>query len=305
MLMTIEVSHFTWARTFAVIEYVPATLVLLYSRLTGLTTVFTFQYASSPSNSTPSASDPYLLPLHNDALDTSTFEASPYVLHRSSKISAMVLKALDFESPQGSIASGLGQIYSESGVVFYQLSLLTNDLALSECLYVVVPNDFKAEVCPPETINRSVIAKTPAKVFDDFIVPNGYVDWEYEDLPYISTAEEETDFESRASLTVHQEDPYTISFEWLESEIQDALIGASPTTGFEQSLDLIQNKIEAKLVSAVPAMETLYVECSGLYTAAHTHSISTDFILWTRALQCSIWRRRLATSSTSWTTSHD
>ena len=175
----------------------------------------------------------------------------------------MVLKALDFQSPQGSIASGLGQIYSESGVVFYQLSLLTNDLALSECLYVVVPNDFKAEVCPPETISRSIIAKTPAQVFSDFIVPSGCVEWEHEDLPYIPTGEEEPDVESRASLAVHQEDPYTISFEWLESEIQDALTGASPTIGFDQGLDLIQNKIEVKLASAVATMETLYVEFSG------------------------------------------
>ena len=262
--MTTEVGHSRCAKTFAVVDYAPATLALLYSRLTGLTTVFTFQYARSHSNLAPSASDPYLLPLPNDGLDTLTLGASPHVLYRSSRISAMVLKALDFQSPQGSIASGLGQNYSESGVVFYQLSLLTNDLALSECLYVVVPNDFKAEVCPPETISRSVIAKTPAKVFSDFIVPSGYVDWEYEELPYIPTAEEEPDVESRASLAVHQEDPYTISFEWLESEIQDAFTSASPTTGFDQGLDLIQNKIEVKLASAVPTMETLYVEFSGL-----------------------------------------
>ena len=262
--MTIEVGHSRGVKTFAVIDYTPATLVLLYSRRTSLTTVFTFRYARSHSNLAPSASDPYLLPLPDDGLDTSTLGAGPHPLHRSSRISAMVLKTLEFQSPQGSIASGLGQVYSDSGVVFCQLSLLTNDLALSECLYVVIPTDFKAEVCPPETISRSVIAKTPAKVFSDFIVPSGYVDWEHEDLPCIPTAEEELDVESRASLAVHQEDPYTISFEWLEIEIQDALTGASPTTGFDQGLDRIQNKIEVKLASAVPTMETLYVEISGL-----------------------------------------
>ena len=278
--MTIEVGHSRWAKTYAIINYTPATLVLLYSRLTGLTTVFTFQYARSHSNFAPSASDPYLLPLPNDGLDTSnSLGASPYVFHRSSRISAMVLKTLDFQSPQGSIASGLGQIYSESGIVFYQLSLLTNDLALSECLYVVVPDDFVQEVCPPKTISRPVIAKTPAKVLSDFVVPNGYVDWEYEDSLYIPTAEEDPRVQGRASLAVHQEDPYTISFEWLESEIHDASTGASPTVGFDQGLDLIQNKIVVKLASAVAIMETLYVEFSGPQKAAHTHSISTDFIL--------------------------
>lgn len=277
--MTIEVGHSRWAKTFAIIDYIPATLVLLYSRLTGLTTVFTFQYAGSHSDLAPSASDPYLLPLPNDGLDTSTLGASSYVFHGSSRISAMVLKTLDFQSPQGSIASGLGQIYSESGVVFYQLSLLTNDLALSECLYVVVPNDFEEEICPPKTIGRPVIAKTPAKVFSDFIVPNGYVDWEHEDSLHIPTAEEDPSVRGRASLAVHQEDPYTISFEWLESEIHDASTGASPTVGFDQGLDLIQNKLEVKLASAVATMETLYVEFFGPQKAAHTHSISTDFIL--------------------------
>ena len=263
MLMTIGVCNSRCVKTSAIIDFAPAILVLLYSRLTGLTTVFTFQYARSHSNLAPSASDPYLLPLANDGLDISTLGATPHVLHRSSRISAMVLKAVDFQSPRDYIPSGLGQIYSESGIVFYQLSLLTNDLALSEGLYVVVPSDFKAEVCLPKTISRSVIAKTPAKVFSDFVVPNGYVDWEYEDLSSIPTANEEPDVESRASLAVHQEDPYTISFEWLESEIQDAIIGASPTTDFYQGLELIQNKIEVKLASAVPTMETLYVEFSG------------------------------------------
>ena len=279
MLMTIEVGHSSSAKTSAIIDYTLATLVLLYSRLTGLTTVFTFHYARSHSNLAPSASDPYLLPLPNDGLDTSTLGARPYVFHRSSRISAMVLKTLDFQSPQGSIASGLGEIYSETGVVFYQLSLLTNDLALSECLYAVVPNDFKEEVCAPKIISRPVIAKTPAKVFSDFIVPNGYVDWEYEDSPYIATAEEDPGVQGRASLAVHQEDLYTISLEWLENEIHDASTGASPTVGFDQGLDLIQNKIEVKLASAVATMETLYVEFSGPQKAAHTHSISADFVL--------------------------
>ena len=171
----------------------------------------------------------------------------------------MVLMLVKFQSRQGSVPSGLGQIYSENGLVFYQLNLLTNDLNLLECLYAEVPSIFKAELCPPNIVSRLGIAKKPADVFDDFIVSNGYVDRDFEDCPHNPTAEDITDAESRTSLSVLHEDPYTISFEWLEKEIHDALTSASPATGFQENLDLLPKNIEDKIASGVPTMETLYV----------------------------------------------
>ena len=260
-------------------KFAPATFVLLYSRLTDVTTVFTFHYAGSNPELRPSASDPYLLPLPDDHLDILASRKNPHVSHRSSRTSAMVLKVVKFQSPQGSAPSGLGQIYSESGVVFYQLRLLTTDLALLECLYAMVPNDLKAELQPPNMMSRQGDVKTPARIVDDFIVPSGYVDREYEDSLQKPTAEGESDVESRTGPAVHLQDPFTIGFEWLENEIHDALTVASPTAAFDESLDAVQNEIEIKLASAVPAIETLYVKFDDLKKAACAHSISTGFAL--------------------------
>ena len=235
----------------------PATLVLLYSRLTGLTNVFTFQYARSYSNLTPSTSDPYFLSMPHDEPYVPISKGNPCVSHTSSKISALSIKAVKYESPMGSIPSGLGQIYLENDLIFYQLSLLTNDLTLTECLYVDVHNDLEADLRPPDIVNRFEIAKTPANIISDFIVPDGYVDQEYEDSQHHSSAKGESDAESGASLALHYEDPYTIPFDWLDHEYHSALTNASFHIDFHDHLDLLQNEIEDMLASEISTMSTL------------------------------------------------
>ena len=184
---------------------------------------------------------------------------------------------MKYETPKGSFPSGLGQIRFINDVTFYQLSILTNDLALSECLYVDVQHGFEAELCPPNTISRLEIAKTPAKVLDDFLVPHGYVDRDYEDSPPTGTPGEAPDPESQASIAVLNEDRYTISFEWLENEIHSTLTDASHITSFHGSLDLLRNEIEDKVASGAPAMETLYVKSYDPKNPPRTYFISIGF----------------------------
>lgn len=259
--MTIKnVGHSARAPTLAFAYHHPATLVLLYSRMTGLITAFAFHYARSKSNLAPSVSDPYLLPLSTDGLDVLASSAYSHGSHRSSRVSTISLKAIKYESPQDSILSGLGQNYFENDIAFYELSLLTNDLALSECLYAEVHNDFRTELCPPTTISRLENAKTPAKVLDEFIVPDGFVDRDHEHSPFDRAAEEESDAESQKSLAVLSDDPYTISFEWLVEQILDILNDAYPTRPFHECLEFLQSEIEEKVASGVPTIETLYVK---------------------------------------------
>ena len=205
----------------------------------------------------PSASDPYLLSLPKHEPDLLASWANPHALNRNFTVSTIILKATKFESPQGSSISGLGQIYLENDVAFYQLNLLTNDLTLLECLYAEVPTDFNAEVRPPNIVSRLEIAKTPAKIVSDFIVPNGYVDRDHEDSRHNRAAEGEPDAESRASLAMLSEDPSTINFEWLEN---GTLTGAPFTIAFHEILESIQTVIEDKVASGVSIME-LYVDC--------------------------------------------
>lgn len=253
------------------------TLVLLFSRLTGLINVFTFQWARS-SILAPCASDPYLLPLPKYELDVVALKADRQGSHRSPKISAITFGALKYETPQGSTLSGLGHICFEKNVAFYQLSLLTNDLALSESLYAQVPKEFEAELCVPNTISRLETAKTPARILCDFIVPNGYVDQDYEDSAHHRTAEEKSDAESRVSPAMLEEDPRTISFEWLESELHGTLTGVSPITAFNDNLDLLQIEIEDKVASGVPTMETLLRMINATFSVLDLDKASVDFV---------------------------
>ena len=225
--------------------------------MTGLINVFAFQYARLHSDAAPSTSDPYLLPLPNDGSVVLASRANPPVSHRSRKISAILLKAVKYESPQGSTPSGMGRVLLENDIAFYQLSVLTNDLAVSECLYAEVPNEFKAEVRPPNTVNRLEIARTPANVVSDFIVPHGDVDRDYGGSPHKIIAEEESDPETGANPGVLHEDLYTISFERLENEFHSTSTDAFINTGFHENLDLLQDEIEDKFVSEVPTVKTL------------------------------------------------
>ena len=246
--------------------------------MTGLTSVFAFHYSRSQSDFAPYASDPYILALPSDEPGIFTSRATSFGSHRSSRISAIILKAIRYESPQGSVLSGPGKIFHENGVAFYQLSLLTNDLALSECLYAEVHDRFKAELCPPNTVRHSHIAKTPSKSFDEFIVPDGYIDRESEASPDDRAADEVSDAENRASLVVPNEDPRTISFEWLENEIHDTLNNAFPTVAFDEGLELLRNAIEDKMSSGNITTESLYVKHCDPTKDSPNHSISLGFV---------------------------
>ena len=222
--------------------------------------MFAFHYSKSQSNLAPYASDPYILTLPTDELGIFTSRTTSFGSHRSSRILTIILQAIRYESPQGSVLSGPGKIFHENGVAFYQLSLLSNDLALFECLYAEVHNHFKAELCPPNTVRHSHIAKTPSKIFDKFIVPDGYIDREYEALPDDRAADEVSETQNRASLVVLNEDPHTISFEWLENEIQDTISNAFATVAFDEGLELLRSAIEDRMSSGNMTTESLYVK---------------------------------------------
>ena len=190
-----------------------------------------------------------------------------------------------YESPQGSGISGLGKTYVENDVAFYQLRLLSKDLTLLECLYAEVPTGFNAEVRPPDMISRLDIAKTPARIVSDFIVPDGYVDRDHEDSPHNRTADEESDAEDRASLAVLYKDPLTINFEWLEN---GTLTGAPFTVGFHEILEFLQTEIDDKVASRVATLET-YVNFQNPKKGRRTHfSSSTGFTKGARVYQFSI-----------------
>ena len=109
-------------------------------------------------------------------------------------------------------------------------------------------------------------------------MPDGYIDREYEASPDDRAADEVSETENRASLVVPNEDPHTISFEWLENEIHDTLNNAFPTLAFDEGLELLRNAIEDKMSSGNMTTESLYVKHYNPTKDSRTHSISIGFV---------------------------
>ncbi|KAK4693750.1 RNA polymerase I-specific transcription initiation factor RRN6, partial [Lecanoromycetidae sp. Uapishka_2] len=74
-----------------------------------------------------------------------------------------------------------GQMYTDNHICFYQLSILFNDLALSETIYAGSKMNFTSTIDPPELRIRKGSVKTPARVSDEFILSDGVVYHDFRD----------------------------------------------------------------------------------------------------------------------------
>lgn len=252
------VGCFTRAIAPALAKPIIVTNVVLYSRLTSLTTVFSFQIAGPSSNRLPSAADPYSLPLlaeHDLGLRVS--KSMSFNTHINTRISGMFLRAVKYDSPYGSTPTGKGQLISENGAIFYQLSLLFNNLQLSERLYVEASTDSDELIHAPVVFGRSKIAKTTAKVVNEFIVPDGYVDNELGDLLQDPTNTELSSDNSDVEYSTEDQDPRTIRFEWLGEEINSALLESPNANTVSKVIELVRAEIELRLASGVSSIDTL------------------------------------------------
>ena len=237
-------------------------MVVLYSRLTSLCTVFTFQTSTSPPGLPLSISDPFILPLSHELSAASTLIQSSHISAQMPSILNLQLKVVEYDIQDGSMTPGLGNQYNEGGVKFYQLLTLLNDLSLHECLYVGQPIGDSTQIQPPEVQKRRKFHDSPARVReDDFIVPNRVSLQSLEGSSLQPTRPNWNEDKSQNKLA-SKEDPWTLDFEWLEREIGEHSPRFSRNQGaigapLDECLHSIRSAIINKLSYGPPGIESL------------------------------------------------
>ena len=243
-----------------------ATMVILYSRLTALSTVFSFQVSIAPPGLPLSVSDPILLPLSRESQDEYIPIRSLSSSTKEPSVTTLELNVVKYDTLDDSSPAGLWNQYRESGVRFYQLSILYNDLSLRECLYASqLTSDF-TQLQLPTTRNLAETRKTPTKVIEHgFIVPNLLSSNDYEDSVLPPVSQEHKKGKTTAQILHSVEDPWTLNFEWLERKICELSPGSSaaqvpkpkPGTPFEGWMELIRSAIVEKVTDTASGIETL------------------------------------------------
>ena len=243
---------------------VTATMVVLYSRLTGLSTIFTFKMSQSPLSIPLSISDPYLLTLTSNEY-TSKMRDHQRWSKEIPSISSLELRSASFIFQGGSVASGLGTLYRERSVRFYYLSTLYSDLRLQKCLYVSQAATDFSHIELPVIRYRQEIPKTPTLVSEDgFIVPNRVSAKDREDPNIEPELRIALNKGGEGYQSKTGEDSRTLNFEWLERGIQSlstsaSTLGTGISSGinFDECLEALKTAVENKLNIGTPQLDLL------------------------------------------------
>lgn len=199
-------------------------MVLLYSRLSALTSVYTFKISDSPSGLPVSLSDPFVLPLSQDIQDGPQLNRSDPTISKGRFISTLRFTKAKYAAVG---ESKLGQFG------FYQLSVLYNDLSLSECLYFGQTTGNSPSVPIPEIQNYPAHRKPPASSLEKgFIVPNK-IPFDRLNEPSTQGLSFQHDKDAPRGKSPHsKEDLRTLNFEIIERKIHELL---SESTTHENS----------------------------------------------------------------------
>ena len=231
---------------------------LLYSCLSGMVTVFSFQYAMSPSNKAFSAFDPYRLKLSTEADLVFRLGQEAHNLHPNTQIATLVLKAVKTSPSDDSRQPNQSQSHPIEGVNFYQLAILSQDLTLSEGLYAEGIRGSGSPIVPSINCTRKKLSKTPAKILDNFIVPDIFCDKGYqifENNLGISILQQDLGQQSLLQKR-SDEDPWTITLAWLETEIRTSL--SDRARSFDEALESLYVTVKEDLALQEVPGQTLH-----------------------------------------------
>ena len=234
-----------------------------------MTTLFNIQHPTSSSDRAVCTSDPCLLSIPEERKDLGDIVSRRHSDPLKTRISALALRVVPFGSYNGGPPSGLGQLYIENGATFFQLSIISNDLSLSECLYIGPVPGVDLEITPPDTRIRKEIVKTAAKVSRAFLVPDRVGDQDSDDSFEEISPQLPNKGASSATLGFASKDPWTVSFERLEEELHE--VSSSDGLAFDEILKHLHDAIDNKYRGDCPHMETLYVG-TNLWIISHTDS---------------------------------
>ena len=229
-------------------------MVLLYSRLNSLISVFTFRFSSTTGHAT-SQCDPYLLPLDKTLLSSPSTPQLCIGTRSKYGILCLQLKLVPIVKD---VLAEHDDLYENAR--YYQLRVLCSDLCFSEQLYIQSAASSAMQLDSPDISTRSGGPKTPARVVDDFIVPDGVVDDadSYLNPPLVVD-------KVQPQLMRPSEDLRTIDMGWLVNAISDySLISSVPKhkkfrepVHFVDYLLHIQAAVEARSSTCMCGIDTM------------------------------------------------
>ncbi|KAL8650883.1 MAG: hypothetical protein Q9210_003564 [Variospora velana] len=215
--------------------------VLLCSRLTGLKTVYTFSIPPSPPEFPLSICDPYVFPEHSH-------DGMPF-----STCLMLALTVLPYSRLDGRV-EGAAQSWYMKCVV------LAADLSLYEYFMVATSPDLRHPIEAPRYYGRpQPLRKSSYRVDDDFIVPNGMLDFDGQGAR--STRASSLDVNEQGQPTARyqsgtpSEDQWTINLEWLVEHINSA-----PNIPLQEASQIIMGKLSDKIESMAPVLNGLLQE---------------------------------------------
>lgn len=259
-----------WSVFFVSANMVIASMIVLYSRLTSLSTIFTFRMSKPPLSIPMSISDPYHLTLMGNEYNSKMHDDQ----HRSRKnlsIYGLQLRPASYAIQKKSIPTGLGALYRAKSVRFYYLSTLYIDLSLQKRLYVSQATTDTIRVLLPLIQSQQEISETATVAPEgEFIVPNRVLAKGRDDLILESEIQISTNNKrGKGYQSKPNEDPRTLNFEWLERGIRSLLARASRPgmhtsfgISFDECIKTLKAATENKLNSGTPPLTLLYVCCA-------------------------------------------
>ncbi|KAL8800309.1 MAG: hypothetical protein Q9182_005272 [Xanthomendoza sp. 2 TL-2023] len=185
------------------------TIVLLYSRLTGLKTLYTLD----PGGNFPSIDcDPFLLrvPGHDVFKD----------LHRST----LVLKAVQYTDNELHDRGESNSAHQKRSNWLLRCMVLHGDLSLHELFLDASSSEVNTVVEGPRSLGRARNPKSSYRVRDNFIIPNGLSEDDVQ-AGAVQTSSFKFQGDTKLSDVLSQdlllsEDQWTLNFEWLAERIK-------------------------------------------------------------------------------------
>lgn len=193
-------------------------MVLLYSRLSALTSVYTFKISDSPPGLPVSVSDPFVLPLSHDIQHGPQLNQSDPTISKGRFISTLGFTKVKYAAAGKSKFGKFG---------FYQLSVLYNDLSLSECLYFGQTTRNGLYLPIPEIQIYPAHRKAPSSSLEKRLIVPNKIPFDRSNEPSFQglSFQYEKDTGEGSHL---EEDPRTLNFEIIERKIHE-LLSNSPT----------------------------------------------------------------------------
>ena len=223
--------------------------------------VFTFQHPNPPTNHAISTLDPFRLPIVGLGREEFNSLAAHHDLGRAKlPIINVAMRAIPYGFNHTKPPSRLGQQYLDCGIKFYQLSVLFQDLSLSEHLYAEAAAGLDFEIRSPDSRIRKQLPKTPKVILDDFVVPDGFEDVDSEERLSEMSMEQSPEEKLPSTHRLCDQEARSTSLKWLERKLHVTLSGSDAivTEDFSEVLQDLYDKIKVKSAVEDRTMRTLY-----------------------------------------------